>query len=99
MKLRLLDNTFMSFRDRGHAEKLFAIIPTENLMRLYLFQQEKVQEIIFNELVTRKIIFNEIKECLMVEKKYDESHDKIPTSTWIMAGIIILVIILGSILF
>ncbi len=99
MKLRLLDNTFMSFRDKEHAESLFAIIPTENLMRLYLFQQEEVQEVIFNELLTRKIIFNEIEECLMIEEKYDESHDKIPTSTWVMAGVIILTIIVGLILF
>ena len=99
MKLRLLDNTVMVFRDKEHVEKLFAIIPTENLMNLYMWQQEDTKKAIFNELLIRKIIFNEIKEYLMTEKKYDESHDKTPISTWIMIGVIVLTIIFGSILF
>lgn len=97
MKKLILPDAVMVFRDNNHIKELLVIMPTVNLNRIYPNQDEEIKEIIYKELMEREIVFNEIKECLMIEQKYDESHDKIPTSTWVIAvGIII---ILGSILF
>lgn len=98
-QLIMPDNRIMVFRDINHLRQLLVIMPANALQRMWYNQDPEIQFAIFDELLERKIIFNEIKECLMTEKKYDESHDKVPISTWVMAGIIILTIILGSILF
>lgn len=100
MKKLVLPNAVMVFKNSNHFKEFLIRMSTVNLNRIYPNQDEEIKEIIYKELMERKIVFNEIKECLMIEQKYDESHDKIPPSTLIIAGIIIILIsILGSKLF
>lgn len=83
----------MVFSDEDHIKRLLVKMPIENISRLMIFQDYVTCNLMLEELVERNEIMNEIKPCLMIEQKYDESRDKIPVSTWVMGTVIVLVIL------
>lgn len=94
MRLILEDKTCLFFTDDNHAKKLFSIVPTENLERLIVNQDPETKKAITLELEQRKIIFNELQDCFMIEQKYHEDHDKIPGNTILLVGWSLLIAIL-----